>query len=99
MPQPLVRAIALVLAALAVAAGAAACVDVVDSSPQAVWVQKPLIAFGTVEGTAAAECEKYGKRAVFKGVLEHRYEPAGGSAAAVTGPRTVYVPIYAFDCK
>ena len=88
-------AFALALAGL----GLAGCVDVVESSPTAVWVQKPLIALGTAEGTAEAECARYGKRAVYQGTLESRRVPAGGSAAAVSGTKTVYVPIYAFDCE
>lgn len=76
----------------------AGCVDVVDSSPNAVWVQKPLIALGTVEGRAEAECARYGKRAVYQGTLEHRRVPPG-SAAAVSGTRSVYVPIHAFNCE
>lgn len=75
------------------------CVDVVESSPTAVWVKKPLIAFGTVEGTAEEECARYGKRAVYQGTLERRRVASGGSAAAVSGTKTVYVPIYAFDCE
>lgn len=75
----------------------AGCIDVVESSPSAVWVQKPLIALGTVEGAAEAECARYGKRAVYQGTLEHRRVPAG-SAAAVSGTRGTYVPIHAFNC-
>lgn len=77
----------------------AGCVDVVETSPSAVWVQKPLIAFRTVEGTAESECARYGKRAVYQGTLEHRYALPGDSAAAVSGTKTVYVPIYAFNCE
>jgi hypothetical protein len=75
------------------------CIDVVSSTPDAVWVKRPMIAFGSIEGTAESECAKYGRRAVFQGVLEHRIEPRGGTAAAVTGARTVYIPIYAFNCE
>lgn len=89
----------LLLPILLLCLGAAGCVDVVESSPAAVWVQKPLIAFGTVEGTAEAECARYGKRAVYQGTLERRRVPSGGSAAAVSGTKTAYVPIYAFDCE
>lgn len=95
MPKLLAPFLLLALAATAVSG----CVDVVESSPNAVWVQKPLIAFGTVEGAAEAECARYGKQAVYQGALERRRTPAGGSAAAVSGTRTVYVPIYAFDCE
>lgn len=81
-------------------AGVAAtgCVDVVESSPEAVWVKKPLIAFGTVEGAAASECRKYGRRAVFQGTLENRYYPSGVRTAG-SGTTSVFVPIYAFDCE
>lgn len=95
MPKLLAPSLVLATAAMAVAG----CVDVVESSPSAVWVQEPLIAFGTVEGTAEAECARYGKRAVYQGTLEHRKGPGGGSAAAVSGTKTVYVPIYAFNCE
>lgn len=78
---------------------AAGCVDVVDSSPTAVWVQKPLLSFGTIEGTAEAECAKYGKRAVPSGTLQHRYDRAGGSGAQAAGQKSVFVPIYAFACE
>jgi hypothetical protein len=95
MHKLLAPSLLLCLAGIAIAG----CVDVVASSPSAVWVQKPLIAFGTVEGTAEAECARYGKRAVYRGTLEHHHAPSGGSAAAASGTRTVYVPIYAFDCE
>lgn len=95
MQTPLFRIVALCLAGFSVAA----CVDIVESSPEAVWVKKPLIAFGSVEGTAAAECEEYGRQAVFEGTLEHRYPAGGSSTAATGGSRTVYVPIYAFNCQ
>lgn len=95
MQKSLVR-VAMSCIAAAVLVG---CVDVVESSPSAVWVKRPLIAFGSVEGTAEAECEKYGRRAVYQGTLEHRYGPAPGSAGAVGGTKTVFVPVHAFDCK
>jgi len=82
-----------------VGTAAAGCIDVVESSPEAVWVKRPLIAFGSVEGTAEAECETYGRRAVYQGVLEHRYGPSPGSAAAASGTKTVYVPVYAYNCE
>lgn len=93
MRHAAVRYLALAVVGLA----AAGCVDVVESSPHAVWVKKPLIAFGTIEGTAASECEKYGKHAVFQGALEDRYSPAVKTAGSET--RSVFVPIYAFDCE
>lgn len=95
-PKVKLRTLLVVLAAAVASPG---CVDVVESSPAAVWVQKPLIAFGTVEGTAEAECARYGKRAVYRGSLEQRTTPSSGSAAAVSGTKIVYVPIYAFDCE
>jgi hypothetical protein len=95
MPKPLAPLLLLAL----VAVSASGCIDVVESTPNAVWVEKPLIAFGTVEGTAEAECARYGKRAVFRGSLEQRTAPSTGSAAAVSGAKLVYVPIYAFDCE
>lgn len=78
---------------------AAGCVDVVQSSSEAVWLQKPLIAFGTVDAKAARECRKYGRNAVFQGTLQDRFYPAGGSGAAASGAKTVFVPIYAYDCQ
>ncbi|MDZ3837848.1 MAG: hypothetical protein U0S49_10795 [Rhodospirillales bacterium] len=87
------------LLVLAVTLATSGCIDVVETSPNAVWVEKPLIAFGTVEGTAEAECARYGKRAVYRGTLESRTAPSSGSAAAVSGTKLVYVPIYAFDCE
>ena len=47
---------------------------------------------------AAGLLEK-GKRAVYRGSLEQRTTPSSGSAAAVSGTKIVYVPIYAFDCE
>lgn len=95
MHKLLVQSLLLGLVGIAISG----CVDVVESSPTAVWVQKPLISFGTVEGTAKAACARYGKRAAYQGTLDHRYAPAGGSAAAASGARTIYVPIHAFDCE
>ncbi|MCU0893342.1 MAG: hypothetical protein MUD06_03310 [Rhodospirillales bacterium] len=95
MPTSLAPFLLLGVAALSVSG----CVDVVESTPNAVWVEKPLIAFGTVEGKAEAECARYGKRAVFRGSLEERTAPSTGSAAAVSGTKLIYVPIYAFDCE
>lgn len=94
--RPTPMALVCLAAALLLVAG---CVDVVDSSPTAVWVQKPVISFGTIEGTAEAECAKYGKRAVARGALQHRYDRPGGSGAQVAGQKTVFIPIYAYDCE
>lgn len=95
----MVRTRTLLLTTLVAGLSVAGCVDVVNSSPSAVWVQKPLLSFGTIEGTAEAECAKYGKSAVPRGVLEHLYDRRGGSGAQVAGERSVFIPIYAFDCE
>lgn len=97
--MPTWTATARVLLICLISGAAAGCVDVVESSSEAVWLQKPLIAFGTVEGRAARECGKHGKSAVFQGTLQNRFYAAGGSGAAASGAKTVFVPIYAFDCR
>ena len=66
---------------------------IVSGSPQGVWVQEPMVSFGSAETKADSYCAKVGKRAVYKGRLAQTRGVPGESSPGN------FMPIFAFDCE
>lgn len=84
-----------IAAVLLVLVAVAGCSRVLGSTPDAVWVDDPMITFRSAQSVADEECGKYGKRAVPDTVLsdpdsreKNRPYPSGR-----------FVPISVFRCQ
>jgi hypothetical protein len=59
--------------------------EVVSSSATGVWLKEPMFGAGFADETAADECRRYGKTAVFRGTLQT--------------PEGFMTPVRAYDCR
>lgn len=86
------RMITLVLLSLVVLPG---CSRVLETSPDAVWIDNPMITFRSARSVADEECAKYGKQAVPDTVLS---DPEGRSRKN-RSPSGRFTPISVFRCR
>lgn len=63
----------------------AACVEVVDATPQSIWLKEPFMSIGDPDEVASEHCAKYGRRAVAQGHF------GGGESS--------FLPIQAYNCE
>jgi hypothetical protein len=97
MLTPRGDAAAWVLAGIVVALVVSACAgpELKSGTPNAAWVQEPLISFGNPDAVADEHCRRYGKSAVYKRDLS---DPKSRQADTAQ-PTGVFLPIRVYDCK
>ena len=71
------------------------CSNVVGKSPDAVWVEQPMISFRSPQSTADKACGQYGKRAVQETVMS---DPEGRERTS-PAPSGRFVPVHVFRCR
>jgi hypothetical protein len=71
------------------------CSNVVGKSPDAVWVEQPMISFRSPQSSAEKACGQYGKKAVQETVMSDPDARKRTSPA----PSGRFVPIHVFRCR
>jgi hypothetical protein len=71
------------------------CSNVVGRSPDAVWVEQPMISFRSPQSTAEKACGQYGKSAVQETVMS---DPEGRERPS-RAPSGRFVPVHVFRCR
>lgn len=74
-----------VLTTIAICLALAACVEVIDATPQGIWIEEPFISIGDPDEVASEHCAQYGRRAVEQGQF------GGGDSS--------FLPIQAYNCE
>jgi hypothetical protein len=86
---------ALAGAAAVLLVSACAQPELKSGTPDAAWVQEPLISFGNPDAVADEHCRRYGKSAVYRRALG---DPKSRQPNAAD-PTGVYLPIRVYDCN
>jgi len=82
-------------AALAILVGLAGCgPSVLDGDANSVWIQEPVISFGSPTAAAEEHCARFGKTAVYSGRMVGNQ---GDWRNKTT--RANFTPIDVFDCR